>query len=712
MATLQKIRSKGPLLVGVIALGIFAFIAGDAFKIFQPRQPHDVGEVDGKALSIAEYQQMVEEFTTIQKSMYGQNSLSEDESNQIKDMVWNTYVNNQLIANEAEKLGLVVTKTELANVLDEGSNSIFNMFPMFFNEQTGRFDKDKLFMFLAEYANLSKTTGVDPNYMASMHQIHSFWAFAERSLVEEKLGEKYLGLINAALSTNKVEVESSFEGRIKQADLHAAIIPFADIDESLITVTDADLKKEYDKNLDRFKQQMETRMVKYIDVKINPSVEDVQELEAEVSESVEALREADADYATIINSNSGSEIAFNDIYLSLELYPEDVIARVNNSVVGETYGPFTNAQDATINAFKVIDKKNLPDSIEFRMLQVQAFEAEALVKKTDSIVNVLNSGGDFSAIAEEEQQSAEAFWISERTIANQEQFLIYSTLSTMGVNEIKTLPMQTGNIILQVTNRKSFKEKYKLAIVKRTMEISSETANKAYNEFSQFVSQFTTVNDIIEKAEDAGYQLSTQELNTNMHNLGNINSTKEAVRWVFDSKVGDLSNIYECGDRDHLLVVGVTDIIPEGYRPLKYVKDNLRYNVVNDKKADYIASEVEKLNASSIDQLTAINGAVVDTIKHVSFSTPAFVGQTRSNEPAISGYAAVGKENVLSGAIKGQAGMFVLSTIAQERSEEEFDPASEKAKVEQELLYLTNGRTIIQDLIQKAKITDRRYLYF
>ena len=712
MATLQKIRSKGPLLVGVIALGIFAFIAGDAFKIFQPRQPHDVGEVDGKALSIAEYQQMVEEFTTIQKSMYGQNSLSEDESNQIKDMVWNTYVNNQLIANEAEKLGLVVTKTELANVLDEGSNSIFNMFPMFFNEQTGRFDKDKLFMFLAEYANLSKTTGVDPNYMASMHQIHSFWAFAERSLVEEKLGEKYLGLINAALSTNKVEVESSFEGRIKQADLHAAIIPFADIDESLITVTDADLKKEYDKNLDRFKQQMETRMVKYIDVTINPSVEDVQELEAEVSESVEALREADADYATIINSNSGSEIAFNDIYLSLELYPEDVIARVNNSVVGETYGPFTNAQDATINAFKVIDKKNLPDSIEFRMLQVQAFEAEALVKKTDSIVNVLNSGGDFSAIAEEEQQSAEAFWISERTIANQEQFLIYSTLSTMGVNEIKTLPMQTGNIILQVTNRKSFKEKYKLAIVKRTMEISSETANKAYNEFSQFVSQFTTVNDIIEKAEDAGYQLSTQELNTNMHNLGNINSTKEAVRWVFDSKVGDLSNIYECGDRDHLLVVGVTDIIPEGYRPLKYVKDNLRYNVVNDKKADYIASEVEKLNASSIDQLTAINGAVVDTIKHVSFSTPAFVGQTRSNEPAISGYAAVGKENVLSGAIKGQAGMFVLSTIAQERSEEEFDPASEKAKVEQELLYLTNGRTIIQDLIQKAKITDRRYLYF
>lgn len=712
MSTLQKIRSKGPLLVGVIALGIFAFIAGDAFKIFQPRQPHDVGEVDGKALSIADYQQMVEEYTTIQKSMYGNNTLSEEDNNQIKDMVWNTYVNNELIANEAKKLGLVVTKEEMANILEEGTNPIFNMFPMFFNEQTGLFDKDKLFMFLAEYANIGKTPGLDPNYIANMQQMHSFWAFAERSLMQEKLGEKYLGLISAALTTNKDEVEDHFSARVNQADLQAAIIPFSDIDESLITINDSDLKKEYDKNLDKFKQNIESRMIKYVDVKINPSVQDIEELERDVTESAELLRSGEEEVSSVINNSSGSQIAYNDIFLSLELYPEDVVARVNTSVVGETYGPYTNAQDATINAFKVVDKRTLPDSIEFRMIQVQAFEAEALVKRTDSIVNALNQGASFAELAEEEQQTAESFWLSERTVANQEQFMIYSTLTTMDKNEIETLPMQTGNIILQVVDRKNFKEKYKLAIVKRSMEISSETANHAYNEFSQFVAQYSTVDELVANAEDAGYQLSTQEINTNMHTIGNISSTKEAVRWVFDSKVGDLSNIYECGDRDHLLVVGLSDIIPEGYRPMKYVKEGLRYNVANDKKAEYISAELAKLNVSSVADVKAIDGAVIDTIKHVSFSTPAFIGQTRSNEPAVSGYAAVAQPGQVSKPIKGDAGVFVLSVLNKDRLEEEFDETQEKSRVENELKYLTNGRSIIQDLIESAKIDDRRYLYF
>lgn len=48
MATLQKIRSKGPLLVIVIGLALFAFIAGDAWKVLQPHQgKQDVGEVNG-----------------------------------------------------------------------------------------------------------------------------------------------------------------------------------------------------------------------------------------------------------------------------------------------------------------------------------------------------------------------------------------------------------------------------------------------------------------------------------------------------------------------------------------------------------------------------------------------------------------------------------------------------------------------------------------
>ena len=712
MATLQNIRSKGPLLVGAIALALFAFIAGDALKVFQPRQPHDVGEVDGKAISISEYVFLVDAYTNIQKGFSGRNSLSEMETNQIKDMVWNTYVSNQVIANEADKLGLVVTKAELNNILDQGVNPTFRIVPMFFNEQTGRFDKDKLFMFLAEYAKLSKTAGIDPNYMGSMQQLHALWAFVEKSLIQEKLAEKYMALVGSAFGTNKVEVESGIEGRLNQANLTAALIPFTSVDVSKVQVTDADLQKEYDAKKEMFKQDTESRQVKYIDVKINPSVADVEALEQEVSEYAELLRNEKDNYASIINNTSGSNIPYNDVYLSLELYPEDVIAHVKETSVGDTFGPYTNAQDATINAVKVVDKKNLPDSVQFRMLQIQGLEADALVKKSDSIVNALNNGASFKSIAEEEQQPSEAFWISENTIANQEQFVLYNTLSTMQPNEIKSLPVQSGNIILQLVDRKVFKDKYKLAVVKRTMEISSETANKAYNDFSQFVAENSTVQSMIDNAEEAGYSVSTQELTTSMHTVGNISSTKEAVRWIFDSKTGQVSNIYECGEGDHLLVVGLTDIIPAGYRPLSYVKDGLKNLVLNNKKAEYLENQIASVNAKSISDVASIENAVVDTIKHVTFNSPAFISKTNSSEPVVSGYAAVAKEGVLSGPIKGNASVMVLNLLNRDKSEEEVDATVERTRIESEMMYFANGRTILQDLIEKAVIIDNRYLYF
>ena len=712
MATLQNIRSKGPLLVGVIALALFAFIAGDALKVFQPKQPHDVGEVDGKALSIAEYQQLVEEYSEIQKSFSGRNSLSEMETNQVKDMVWNTYVNNQLIANEANKLGLTVTKAELNNILDQGVNPSFRLVPMFFNEQTGRFDKDKLLMFLAEYAKMSKTAGIDPNYMGSMQKMHSLWAFVEKSLIQEKLAEKYLALVGSAFVTNKAEVEYGFEGRTDEANLVAAIIPYADVDNSKVEISDADLQKEYDAKKEMFKQDVESRIVKYIDVKVNPSAADVEELEKEVSEYAEMLREANGDYASIINNTSGSNVAFNDMFLSLELYPEDVVARVKAASVGETVGPYTNAQDATINAVKIVDKKNLPDSVQFRMLQIGNLEADALAKKTDSIVNALDQGASFKAIAEEEQQPAEAFWISERSIANQEQFALYSTLLDMKPNEVKTFPIQAGNIILQLVDRKSFKDKYKLAVVKRDMEISSETANKAYNEFSQFVAENKTVQSMMDNAEDAGYHVLTQELTSAMHTIANISSTKEALRWAFDSKVGAVSNIYECGEGDHLLVLAVTDIIPEGYRPFAKVKDGLKNIVANDKKAEYIEKQIIALNPKTVTDITQIENAVIDTIKHVSFNSPAFIAKTNSSEPVVSGFAVAAKEGELSAPLKGNAAVMVLNLLNRVKSEEELDSSAEKTRIENELSYISNSRTIMQDLLEKAVVLDHRYLYF
>ena len=155
MATLQNIRSKGPLLVIVIGLALFAFIAGDAWKVLQPHQSQEVGEVNGESLSAQEYQALVEEYTEVVKFSQGVNALNDDQTNRIKDEVWRSYVNNKLIEAEAKKLGLTVTKGEIQAIIDAGVHPILQQTP-FRNPQTGAFDKDMLKKFLVDYAKMGQ----------------------------------------------------------------------------------------------------------------------------------------------------------------------------------------------------------------------------------------------------------------------------------------------------------------------------------------------------------------------------------------------------------------------------------------------------------------------------------------------------------------------------------------------------------------------------
>lgn len=153
MAALGKIRSKGVLLICIISLGLFAFIAEEAFRSCESSSNdarQQVGEVLGEKINVTEFQKLVDEYTEVIKMQQGQDNLNEDQLNQVKDMVWNTYVQTKLIENETKKLGLTVTDAELQNVLTEGTNPMLMQTP-FVNQQTGRFDVNALKKFLAEY---------------------------------------------------------------------------------------------------------------------------------------------------------------------------------------------------------------------------------------------------------------------------------------------------------------------------------------------------------------------------------------------------------------------------------------------------------------------------------------------------------------------------------------------------------------------------------
>ena len=287
MAALGKIRSRGGLLIGIIALGLFAFIAEEMVRSCETTkndQRQQVGEVLGEKINFQEFQKLVDENTEIIKMQQGTENLNEDQLNQVKDMVWSTYVQTKIIEKEAKELGLTVTDGELQNILKQGTNPLLMNTP-FINQQTGRFDVNQLQKFLAEY---KAQQGVNPQMAQQYNSLYKYWNFIEKTLRQQTLAQKYQALLGSCFISNAIEAKASFKEENEEAQVELAALPYSSIDDSKVTIEKSDLKAKYNELKPRFEQFVEARDIKYIDIEVVPSAAD----RAAIKKDFEACRAA------------------------------------------------------------------------------------------------------------------------------------------------------------------------------------------------------------------------------------------------------------------------------------------------------------------------------------------------------------------------------------------------------------------------------------
>ena len=713
MAALGKIRSKGVLLICIISLGLFAFIAEEAFRSCESSSNdarQQVGEVLGEKINVTEFQKLVDEYTEVIKMQQGQDNLNEDQLNQVKDMVWNTYVQTKLIENETKKLGLTVTDAELQNVLTEGTNPMLMQTP-FVNQQTGRFDVNALKKFLAEY----KAQGqANPQLAKQYDTIYKYWTFIEKTLRQQLLAQKYQGLFAHCFLSNKVEAQMAFNDQNQESQIQLAALSYSSIDDNKVQISDADLKAKYDEVKGRFKQYVESRDIKYVDVQVKASAADRAALQKEFAGYSQAL--ASATDASDVVRKSTSLVNYLGVPVSKDAYPYDIAQRLDSMAVGSTSKVFENNSDNTLNVIKLVSKQLLPDSVQYRQIQVAGATAEESAKRADSIYNALKAGADFEVIAKKYGQTGEKTWLTTRQYQsapsldhNTKDYIM--SLNTMSVNELKNVALSQGNLIVQIVDRKGMINKYVAAVVKKNVTFSKDTYSAAYNKFSSFVSANLTADAIVKNAAKAGFNVQERkDVTTAEHNLAGIRSTRDAMRWLFDAKKGDVSPLYECGDNDHLLVVVLDNINNVGYRSLDdaQVKEYVKGEVLKDKKAEMLMA---KLNGVKSVAAAKAKGANVSTVNQVTFAAPVFVPATGASEPALSGaVAATAKGKFCKLPVKGNAGVYVFEVTNKTQRPGKFDAATEMQKLRQKEMQMAGN--FMNELYIKAKVVDNRYLFF
>ena len=713
MAVLGKIRSRGMILIGIIGLGLLAFIAEEAFRSCEAtrnNQRQQVGEVNGEKISVQEFQKMVDEYAEAIKMQQGQDNLNDEQLNQVKDMVWTSYVQNKLVEKEAKELGLTVTDQEMQNVLNQGTNPMLMQTP-FVNQQTGRFDASSLKKFLAEYKN-QKTT--NPQMAQQYESIYKFWTFIEKQLRTQLLAQKYQSLLAHCLLSNPVEAKMAFKEENEESQIQLAAFPYSSIEDSKVQVSESDLKAKYEELKPRFKQYVETRDIRYIDIQVEASPEDKANLRKQFTDYTKELTEA-ADPSNVVR-RSTSLVNYLGLPVGKEAYPSDIAARLDSMSVGSVYGPVGNKQDNTLNLIKLVAKVQLPDSVEYRQIQVGGATPEAAHKTADSIYTALTNGADFEALAKKYGQTGEKTWMTTRQYQmapsmDKDTKDYINSLNTMGVNDIKNITLAQGNIILQVLNRKGMVTKYQAAVVKRTIDFSKETYRKAYNQFSSFVSANATADAVVKNAVKNGYRLQeAKDVTTSQHNLAGIRSTREALKWLFDAKEGSVSPLYECGDNNHLLLVILDRINPVGYRSLSdsQVKEMVKAEVIKDKKAEQILA---KLNGVTSIAAAKAKGAVVTPVNQVTFASPVFLTATGASEPALSGaVAATAKGAFDKTPVKGNAGVYMFQVTGRTMRPVKFNAKETEMRLRQRAMQYAGN--FMNQLYINGKVVDNRYLFF
>ena len=711
MATLEKIRSKAGLLVLVVGLALFAFIIGDFLNsgstYFRQSQER-IAEIDGEVIKIQDYQARVDEMTEIYKMQSGSASLPEEYMTQIRQSVFDGMVQEIVLDEATQKLGMVVGPEELFDMVQgENISPLIQQMQMFVNPQTGAFDKSALLTFLKQI-DVDNIATYPAEQQAQLQQAQRFWMFWEKNIKRQRLESKYTTLLSKAIAANALDAKAAFDESVENSDIVYAMQSYATIPDSTIAVSDSEIKQLYEQRKESYKQKA-SKIIDYIAVDIRPSKEDYDKVQADI-ESVKSELETTDRVADLVNENS--EVPSVDAFFTENALDAEMKQFATTAEVGAIYGPvFDNDK---YRLFKLIDKTNAPDSVKVSHIML-AGKGEAETKAlADSLLTVLKGGASVEELAKQfsadqaAENGGELGWFTEATALRGVNAEFKDAVFGTPLNQIAVVKSMYGTHLVKVTEKTANVAKYKVADIDMTVSPSSKTYSNIYNELNQFISNNHSLEKLTANAKEAGYNLvSDATVTKDDQLLGSVQNSRQVIRWAFQNDKGAISEIFECNDK--FVVAAMKGSLDEGYRPVELVAAPLKAELIAQKKGEQIAAALAAKNLTSVEAYAEAMGAKVDSVKFVNFATRRISGI--GIEPNLNAAVAMAQVDQVSAPVKGNNGVYVFKVYARNKDAKTYDEAEQVRTLDATNAYRV-GFQAIQSLINKAEVEDNRIRFY
>lgn len=693
MATLQKIRNRGTLLMVIVGLALFAFIVGDAIQnssSYFGQAANMVGEINGEPISYEDFRRQVSINT--QNAEAQSSGLSSADRENIEQQTWNQIVERKIVGEELSKLGIKVTADELSHIfVAKTDNVIQNAFGSASAEQ------------IATQISAIESSG-DVNQKA---QLNSFKEYVK----EKRTNDKYYALLSEGLKAGKSLMKSATD--TEKVNFKYVMRAFSTVPDTTVVISDAEVNTYYEEHKELFRQTP-SRKVVYVQIDVEPSQED----RVFTEKTVEALKKTFAETKDPMRFASiNSETQPSVRYLKKDEIQDKELAAYafSSSSENTVYGPYGIGDVFQIT--RVADKRMLPDSVRASHILIAPGENSKIL--VDSLTNLLTKKADFETLAKTysvDKGSAvnggDLGWFSKGVMIP----AFEKTAFEAPIGKIVTVETQFGTHIIKVAKRSKEFENVQMATVTKEITPSNKTFQLALTDARRIAENVNNIEELNAAATEANYLAREAILYPASMGIQGIDNSKAVVRAAFTTEeVGKLllnnenSTVFEMDES--YVIVGLKEINDGEYANVdskdtqEFIKGELR----KEKKAEILKSELANAETSSLEALAEKEGVTVQDATDVSFNTSFISGL--GQEPSVVAAAILGDftASEISKPIAGTQGVFVLGDVAKIEDKEENDIESATSLYNQML----NQRIQMayQALYRNAKIIDERFKF-